>query len=879
VKFYIHLLAVLLVANACADSVTTSSPLTVQVKPSNGVPQLFVNGVPTIPRLFYGGIGWEPIHVGPGDQKVSFDFVAVDSDSAAQISIHFDPPPGNLVLDDFQLTDLAGNSKVFPSTSVPDSSGEWLFSPANETNTSGSVQLMPGAGHDRSTQAQITLHAPQAGAWTETVLHTRTGIPLVKGHQYRVDFQAKSDVAQAISVVFYRSHMDMSDQYQIIGAGNEPLFREVQLAAKSGVNLVTCPLPVPWPKPGQPADTSFADAICDYILAANSHALIIPRININAPVWWIASHPDDEMQWKGVKKNKSRAATIASPVYRQEAEANLTAFINHLESKYGDHMAGYHIAGGNSNEWFYEDSHHLALQGYAPADLKNWQLWLAAHYKDDGALQQAWGNNAVTLATAEVPTPEQRQATTEGILFNPSTERMVVDWNQYQQDTMAGFVCELAHLTRQTTHGNKLVLFFYGYLFEFAALEMGPASSGHFDLRQVLDCPDIDALCSPISYYDRNTGGSAPSMSVPESVALAGKLWIMEDDISTHLSLTYINPPGAKDRTHSLDETLQDVLRNGSEVTLRNMGTWWMDLCRNGWFDDPALWSAFESFRPVETEMLKLKQPFHPEVAAVVDEKSMLLLTYHSYDVGQPLMESRSLLGRMGAPYGQYLEDDVRAGRVPDAKLYLFLTAWNLTAQERAQLRQQTRGKTCLWEYAAGYFDGDKPSLDAMHELTGFRVAKITPKSSLVTPTPEGERLGLKTPFGAPRSPNPLTPLFTVTDAQHDEILATFPDGSAAVVMRHSGDGVSIFSGTPALSVELLRLASDAAGVHLYTHTDAAIYANGPFLAIHGVTDGPLAIDTGRPGEIVDALTGQSLGQGPNIDLPIRKGQTRVLRY
>lgn len=853
-----------------------ASPLAVHVVSQNGVPQIQVNGQPTVARIFYGGVGWEPIRVQPGDQKVSFEFMAVDTEPAAKMTFGFDPAPGNLVVDDIHVVDLADKSEVLPAHDPKDPSRVWAFSPPNESNLSGSVQIAAGAGHEGSTQFQIALRTPANGTWADTHFYSQFGMPVIKGHHYQVNFQVKSDAPQAISVVFYRAEVD--EPYQIVGAGHEPFFSQLQLAAKSGGQLVTCPIRCPWPHPGQAMDTSYADAVCDYLLAANPNALIIPRININAPVWWISAHPDDEMRWQGVKKNKGRAATIASPVYRKEAEANLIAFIEHLETRFGDHMAGYHIAGGNSNEWFYEDSHHLALQGYAPADLKNWRLWLAAHYTDDNALQQAWGNNAITLATAEVPTPEARQATTEGVFFNPVTERMVVDWNQYQQDTMAGLVCELAHLTRQVTHGNKLVLFFYGYLFEFAALEMGPASSGHLDLRQVLNSPDIDILCAPISYYDRNTGGSAPSMSVSESVALAGKLWIMEDDISTHMSLTYVNPPGSKDRTHSLDETLQDVLRNGAEVALRNMGTWWMDLCRNGWFDDPALWSAFDSFRPVETEMLRLKQPFHPEVAAVVDEKSMLLLTYHSYNVGQPLMESRNELGRMGAPYGQYMEDDVLAGRVPDAKLYLFLTAWKLTAQERAQLRHQTQGKTCLWGYAAGYLDGDKPSLDAMHELTGFKVAKITPQSSLVTPTPEGERLGLKAPFGAPRSPNPLTPLFAVTDARQDEILATFPDGSAAVVMRRSADGVSIFCGTPALSAELLRLASDAAGVHLYTRTDAVVYANGPFLAIHGSTDGPLAIDTGRAGEVVDALTGAPLGSGPKIDLAIRKGQTRVLR-
>ena len=36
-----------------------------------------------------------------------------------------------------------------------------------------------------------------------------------------------------------------------------------------------------------------------------------------------------------------------------------------------------------------------------------------------------------------------------------------------------------------------LILFFYGYVFEFAAVPNGPATSGHYALRRVLDSPDI----------------------------------------------------------------------------------------------------------------------------------------------------------------------------------------------------------------------------------------------------------------------------------------------------------------------------------------------------------------------------------------------------
>jgi beta-galactosidase len=76
----------------------------------------------------------------------------------------------------------------------------------------------------------------------------------------------------------------------------------------------------------------------------------------------------------------------------------------------------------------------------------------------------------------------------------------------------------------------------------------------------------------------------------------------------------------------------------------------------------------------------------------------------------------------------------------------------------------------------------------------------------------------------------------------------------------------------------LLRLAAQKAGVHLYTQTDCNVYANGPIVALHAAQDGPVTLDTGRRGPVHDALRGDFLGTGPRLALPLKKGDTRVLR-
>src|ERR1017187_2023217 len=138
--------------------------------------------------------------------------------------------------------------------------------------------------------------------------------------------------------------------------------------------------------------------------------------------------------------------------------------------------------------------------------------------------------------------------------------------------------------------------------------------------------------------------------------------------------------------------------------------------------------------------------PFRPEVAAVIDETAMLETSVSAWPVTeQGIYLVRRPLGRMGAPYGQYLLDDVARGRV-HSKLYVFLNAWQLSAAQRQALRRHTRGTCRVWCYAPGLHDGAKTSPVAMQELTGFRLVPVSPAKALATPTALGKQLGLQTP-------------------------------------------------------------------------------------------------------------------------------------
>ncbi|MBN8459904.1 MAG: beta-galactosidase [Verrucomicrobia bacterium] len=680
-----------------AELRTQAAPpsLRVRVDASNGAPCLRVNGQRVRPRMFWGGPGSSPIRLKSGAQEVSFEFEATDSATTGTLHFRFGQQPGTVMLDDIRIVDLAGGPETMPARTFEDGPGafdrDWRFWPADQANTVGKTAVVPGAGCGQSAGLAVTISAPPDGRWPDFHIYHQPNLRIVRGHRYRTTFWVKTDRPRDLTVACYRP----GDPFVHLGGPDGVFESQIRLAAGAGVDFVSFPIPTPWPEPGREADWAAVDAACARVLRANPKALLLPRIGMDPPDWWVRAHPGEVMRWEDGPHRS--CAVPASPVYREDAARCLGSLVRHLEEKFGGAVAGYHPVGQNTGEWFYEDTWQPKLNGYAPADLTAWRTWLAGRYGNAAALHDAW-DRSETPETATIPTPEERRTVPAGKPLDPEKSRRLLDWAAFQQEAMADCVTTLAHAAREASGGNKLVVFFYGYVFEFAAVPTGPPVSGHYALRRVLDCPDIDVLCSPVSYFDRGLGESAPSMTAAESVALAGKLWLNEDD--THTYLATGSQPGCEQHVSSLAETNAELERNTAQAAIRNFGTWWMDLGLTGWFNDPAIWERMDRLRPLDQAMLDHPAPFHPEIAAVIDETAMSRAGAGCDSLTRPtIYEIRRSLGRIGAPYGQYLLDDVAAGKVK-ARMFVMLNPWNLTNDRRVALERATPGAKWLWQDA-----------------------------------------------------------------------------------------------------------------------------------------------------------------------------------
>ncbi|MCL1921149.1 MAG: hypothetical protein FWG50_08760 [Kiritimatiellaeota bacterium] len=841
-------------------AVMARAEVEVRVRNTPGGPQIHVDGEPVPPRFFFGVERAGAIRVTPEWQSFSFDIVPeVDVAGNGTLHVRFalendaqknDAGVAEAWLADMRLTDAEDGREVVALGSF---AGEeafrrmWGVWPPDGRNTVAKLGFEDGC-------VKVLLNAPPGGQpWPDYHFHTPATLSVAKGRVYRCTFRARGSAGVLLNPAL---HSVTKGKYLGIGGAPGPFLPQVALARDAGVRLVSFDTPLMWGPPEEEPYWGALDAMCRRIIAVNPRALLLPRVTADAPAWWLARHPEARMA-HGDGQEGARAS-VSDRRYRKDACAFLARVARHLCEAFPDNFAGIHPCGQNTGEWFYQDAWNR-MSGYDPATAEAFRAW----QKEEGVAE---------AYIAKVPSPEQRRQRPGGFLRDPAAERRVVDFALFQQEEMASFVAEMARTCREATGGKKLVVFFYGYGFEFAAVPGGAAQSGHYALWRLLlgdrNRRDIDILCSPNAYSDRTWLGSAPVMSAAETVMNAGILWLNEDDTRTHLD-TRKQEVAQEGTIVNLRQTQDILLRNTAQAALRGFGTWWMDLPGQGWFNDAELWREMKRLRPVDEAMLKRPAPFTPEIAVIIDEASMCHLTR-----GTGLVHQRGVFGCCGAPYGQYLLADVFCGNNA-ARMKIILAAWHLYGKQRGDvfyLRQ--RDDMRVWCWVPGYLSEEGADVNGIGEVTGFKAKPVALKTAEVTPTRMGREHGVTQPWGERTE---ITPLFSV-EASEAEVWATYADGSPAVAVRKAKRGWDVFIGTPALTPELLHALAKVAGVHLYAKPGTVLWAANGYLATQAQEDGEVAFDMGQGGAVIDALDGAPVSDTPRFTIPMRKGEVRVFQ-
>ncbi len=630
---------------------------------------------------------------------------------------------------------------------------------------------------------------------------------------------------------------------------------------------------------------SHLDRQIEQIVAADPEALIFPRVYLMSPRWWDQLHPDDLVTCDDgagnyvpfYEVNQKRCPSWASEVWRRDTAESIRRYIQHVQaSPYAEHVVGYHIASGTTEEWMYWGGNVGAYCDFSAANLRGFIGWLRERYGDNvAALRDAWGDPNASFEGVTIPNKAERLHTKRLYFRDPRTEGRVIDYHRYTSWMVADTICGFAQVVAEASSRQALCGVFYGYTLQLAnSCDHRWQNAGHLALKRVLASPDIDFICSPSHYSARQLGegGYSVFMSLTDSIKLHDKTWFDENDYRTFLARQE-----GHGKTNTLEDTIAVERRELANVLGNGVCMWWFDLSWDKWFSHPVLMGEIARHRQIAEESLNWDRRSVSEIGVLVDEETVPYLAMEREFPDWLIVKQLPQLGRLGAPFSLYLMDDLAQLTGDEHKLWILLNSFAPTEEHRRLIQEklQRAGRTLLWLYAPGFIWQDRLSEnwaernpaegDPMEALTGIRIRYAMREAPLKVRLGDGTRYGVDAPVG---------PVFWVED-EHAAVWGTLEGvEQPGLVVKEMPEWRSVYSAAPCLPAKLLRRLAAEAGVHIYTDQDDIVYGHQQLLGVCVDRGGVRTIRLPKTCDVYDLYEQRQVARGVtsfDIDLPAKQ--------
>ncbi|MFO0913721.1 MAG: beta-galactosidase [Pirellulales bacterium] len=611
------------------------------------------------------------------------------------------------------------------------------------------------------------------------------------------------------------------------------------------------------------------------VLAAQPEALLLPRVNLGTPTWWLNANPREmELFADGTPLPTGNHPTLppnrpfpsfASNRWRQDIGHALERLIQHVsQSQFGPHVVGWLLSGGHTEEWYHWSCNTPGLAGYSDPTRDAFQSWLATKYGDDQTLQTAWNDSRVTLTTAKVPSELERKSAGGDSFRDPTTQMNVIDfylfWNELLPDTIDYF----AQVAKRASDGQHVVGAFYGYLYEFA----GEPEFGHNAVSRLIRSPHIDFMAVTASYFHRQSAtGSDYQRSPAASLALHGKLWHHDNDVVSYRARELMSQRGFGDDadwtrnqylqlqllgyTETPEKTHWMYRRGWGFAVCHAMHQAWFDL-HGGYFDAPDLMHEIQRLNALAADPRLARRHSIAEILIVADERSCAYTNPRSRLLAESLSAPQNKLTRLGAPSDHVLLDDLHLVDPGRYRLILFLNCYHVDDRQRAAIAGfQRDNRHLVWLGAPGLFNGHTRSLERMKELTGF------PFHSVLEDQPPGRRITLNEP----------------------DVGASQDAESSPFRRKPMGNWTSYYSAALPDDAAALRNLAQQAKVHLFVDTDDALSANASLVVLHARTSSERLIRFPEPVHVTDLIHETTWRDTREVRLHLQEGETCLLHW
>lgn len=626
---------------------------------------------------------------------------------------------------------------------------------------------------------------------------------------------------------------------------------------KTGIHLYSFITPLGWVGPDS-YDYAEVDRLVRDLIARDSKGYILPQVDCNSPEWWDDLHPDELTIYDDGKVDVNARASWASELWREDTGQALARYIKHVrESDYSDHVIGFYICVGYTGEWNRIKAQNGFSWDYSEPMKCAFRDWLRKKYGDDvKSLQKSWKDAEVDFFTAEVPTRQEEERTDFYSFRDPSSSRKVIDYYLFRADLVADDVIHFCKIAKESDREKSIVGVSYGYVVDefpgamfsdegFTDFQRGAVQNwSHHRLTKVIGSSYLDFICGFYPDFNRQAGGDAAPFSVLETVKLHGKLYIVEDDTRTCLST---NDKLGKSET--IEESISVARRHFSQELIRGLGTvWanqgpgtWWPTSDVEWYDHPDLLRTISEMGEIARRSMQVDRSFAGELAVLIDEDSPCYEETR-INLRYPLLylQKEYELGRIGTPYGIYLHSDLDHPDMPDYRLYVFLNTFHLSQEERDLIKRkvQRNGNVIVWVYASGLLDDETISASHIEELTGIHLAIDRDQWGLnITITdyehPITANLPVYMRFGTDHQIGPIVYSDDPQARTLGRLIYSRGMSRPGFCVKEFQDWTSIFIGAPVVPAAILRNIAKYAGIHLYSESLDALYANNSFLAIH----------------------------------------------
>ncbi len=606
------------------------------------------------------------------------------------------------------------------------------------------------------------------------------------------------------------------------------------------------------PAPGV-HDFSELDERVAFSLQSQPEARVMLRISLAPPHFWMQEHPDTLARVR-TKQGKliheetgSYQVSMTAEAWRAYQAELLRGLLEHCKAQpWADRFIGVWLTGGVTEEWFAWGSNDGLFADYAKPNEAAFAAWCAAR----------------GLPWRAIPQPAERRRPGHDLYPPDDGGKAASAYAQFASESTADTIAYFARVVKEASAGRLLAGAFYGYVIQLAG-EPRQHFSGHFALRRLLDCPDVDFLGGiPLHHYRTLGNGYDGPVTARESIAAAGKLYCDENDLFSwlhpilwHQPYDPADPRGAAIAMHR--RVAANDLVHGSQRQ-------WFGLMAS-WHDDEALQREFARQCEQARTALTLDRTPVEEMAFVVDDTSFAATPPESSLLRYTNVALQRAVGTLGAPLRVWLLSDV--DRLPDRVRFVVVAdAQAATPRDIRKLQAliETGGRTILVVGPAGLADPVTQAwdLEAPARLTGLPVI-VEPEGGPAMVTPALEE-----------GPDTVRPRAHVEAGDGPR----YADGKTAFAERPLANGGRLlWWGVPPISRALLREWMEEAGVFFYAPIGCQVSASRELVSIMSPQAGDVSLRWRRFVQVTGLYDGWR-GEGETMVCPFAAGQTRLLR-